>query len=508
MDQHEYEGLVRRLEAEAENKPRAFRGRILLLSGMAYVALFAALGLLAFAVWLAFDIVHGRNRIAHLVILFFLATSVVPLFYAALRMFFLRLPAPEGYEIDTASAPRLFAILENIRQRIGGPPLHRVVIDQSFNAAIAQIPRFGLFGGHRNHLILGLPYLTGSTPQEMLATVAHEYGHLAGDHGKLGAWVYRQRRTFGALQEVLLEKADRGGIHALFASAVGVFAPYFNAYTFALSRQNEYEADAIATGVAGAEANASGLIRGDLQVRWLNEDFWPKLYAQASERATPLFKPFGAMKTAFSASYEQWATGERLRKSCAVESGVSDTHPCLRDRLRAIGQAAKLPPPVTQTAAEALLGPLAQTLARDFDAAWWAEQKPRWEEHHRRSQRERARIGELSARPLESLNIMDLQELAVLHAENDTPEAAKPALEQLLKQSGGPFPKASLLYARILLHEKNPQGLAYLKEAARASASLAEDCACRGFAFLEETRGLEAAQEWWDEMVTEFAGGD
>jgi Zn-dependent protease with chaperone function len=505
MDQHEYEGLVRRLEAEAENKPQAFRGRILLLSSLAYVLLFAALGLLAFVVYAAFGLVHGKSRIGDMVVLFFLATTVLPLFYAVLRMFFLRLPPPDGHEITAADAPQLFAVLEDIRRRLSGPPLHRVVVDRSFNAAIAQIPRFGLFGGHRNHLILGLPYLTGSTPQEMLATVAHEYGHLAGDHGKLGAWVYRQRRTFGALQEVLHEKADKGGINALFAAAIGGFAPYFNAYTFALSRQNEYEADATATRLFGAEANGSGLIRGDLQGRWLHEEFWPKLYAQASERPTPLFKPYSALKTAFSASYAQWATGDKLRKSFAVDSGVADTHPCLRDRLQAMQQPAKLPPPVTQTAAEALLGPLAQKLAREFDAAWWAEQKAAWEDHHRRLQRARARIAELAAVPLESLAVTDLQELAVLRADHEAPAAAKPALEHLLRQPGGPYPKASFLYARILLHENNPQGLTHLKDAARGSASMAEECARLGFAFLEQNQGAEAAQEWWDEMVVEFA---
>ena len=46
---------------------------------------------------------------------------------------------------------------------------------------------------HRNHLLLGWPMLSALEPRRLFAVIAHEYGHLRGDHGKLSAWIYRTR---------------------------------------------------------------------------------------------------------------------------------------------------------------------------------------------------------------------------------------------------------------------------------------------------------------------------
>ena len=199
MDRDEYEGLIRQLEAEAEHSPAGFRNKVLLISSAAYIALALMLLVTLLVIYLGISTASGRGHTRQLIFTGLFALSMIPVYFVVLRMFFMRLEAPAGRELTRAEAPKLFEVLDKMRKKLKGPPIQRVVIDGEFNAAISQIPRFGLFGGHRNHLILGLPYLFGVTPKEMLATVAHEYGHLCGNHGKLGSWVYRQRRTFGAL---------------------------------------------------------------------------------------------------------------------------------------------------------------------------------------------------------------------------------------------------------------------------------------------------------------------
>ena len=62
--------------------------------------------------------------------------------------------------------------------------------------AIVQRPRFGLFGGARNHLVIGMPLMMALDRQRFLAVLAHEYGHLRGDHGRFHAWVYRARASW------------------------------------------------------------------------------------------------------------------------------------------------------------------------------------------------------------------------------------------------------------------------------------------------------------------------
>jgi Zn-dependent protease with chaperone function len=47
-------------------------------------------------------------------------------------------------------------------------------------------------------------------------------------------------------------RREKNKVNRFPAWMLDVFAPYYHAYTFVLSRQNEYDADAIARDIAGA----------------------------------------------------------------------------------------------------------------------------------------------------------------------------------------------------------------------------------------------------------------
>ncbi len=502
MDQRDYTQLVRQLEVDSTISPTAFRTKVVLISSSAYIALFGTLITLALLIYFGFSWAREHHSTQGMIRIGLFGVVMLPVFYAVLRMFFMHLTPPEGRFITRDEAPKLFGKLDKMRKKLQGPPIHRVLINGEYNAAISQLPRFGLFGGHTNYLMLGLPYLLGVTNKEMLATIAHEYGHLCGNHGKMGAWVYRQRRTFGALYDQVRNASEDNWVHGGMTRALDRFMPYFNAYTFVLSRQNEYEADQTASQLVGADINANGLVRDALLGRWIHEEFWPKLYKQADVAMRPSFMPFNAMRTAFRASYHQWATPERLSAAWMEDSGLLDTHPALRDRVEATGEPAVLPACVEITAAEALLGAsLSKRLIEEFDQDWWKNENKAWEARCKYATRSRARLQELSALPLVQVPLQDLQEFALLKSEFETPQAAKPVLEHLLKQEGGPFPKAAFIYGRILLDENNVRGLDHLETAAGRDRSLVDEAAHIGYYYLLKAQSEYAARAWWEKIM-------
>jgi len=280
----------------------------------------------------------------------------------------------------------------------------------------------------------------------MLAIIAHEYGHLSGSHGKLGGWIYRQRATFEALHVHAMERRESNMINGVLAGLLDWFAPYYNAYTFVLSRQNEYEADAMSREIAGAQASASALIRINLLSNWLHGSFWPKLYAQAEQHEAPLVMPYIAMRKLLAMSMDEWATAERLREVLKIESDVYDTHPCLSERVTALDQPATLPAFPKTCAADSLLGKLSHTLEKEFDDKWWNEEKDKWKHHHHRFTHAQARIAELEKRELAALSVSDAQELALLLVEFRSVKAAKNVLENLLAREGERYPKPVYFY--------------------------------------------------------------
>lgn len=500
MEERQYETLVWSLQSEAQDVPESFRIKVVLISLFAYLVLFGLLGVLLAGLYLMFVGAQGNGHALYTIFFVSWVLVVAPIVWLTFRMFFAPLPVPEGRELTEAEAPQLFRMISDLKSRLQAAPIHHVLITSEFNAAIAQCPRFGLFGGYRNYLVLGLPLLYALSAEEMLAVVAHEYGHLAGSHGKVGGWIYRQRSTFDVLYEHAQARRESNIVNRVLAGMLDWFAPYYNAYTFVLSRQNEYEADAMSREIAGAEASASALIRINLLSNWLHGSFWPKLYAQSALHEVPPVMPYVAMRRLLAMTADEWATKEHLNEVCKVESDVYDTHPCLSERLTAMGQPTALPSIPKACAADALFGRFAPELAREFDGKWWGEEKDKWQKHHRRYTRSKTRIAELEQKPVATLSVPEAQELALLLVEFRSISAAKYVLEDLLGRSGERYPKPVYYYGRALLAEGNASGLDYLEEAFRLSPSLGDDCAKAGYQWLHEKQNAAEAERWIDRL--------
>ena len=216
-----------------------------------------------------------------------LALLLIPFWYllkSSVQALFVRLPKPRGQEVTRAQAPALFAAIDAMRSRMKGPPVHHVLVVDEVNAAIVQRPLLGLVGWPRNYLLLGLPLLESLPPEEALAVVAHEYGHLAGSHASFGAYIYRLRNTWATIQAHA--EHLQGWLGRALLPLVRWFSPYFNAYTFVLARANEYEADAASAELVGANAAARALKRVNL-VGPRYEAFMGQTFERIREDAAP-----------------------------------------------------------------------------------------------------------------------------------------------------------------------------------------------------------------------------
>lgn len=215
---------------------------------------------------------------ASLVALVLLGSSILALWAGNLEK-------PRGLRITAEDAPLLFDALARIRQKVKGPRIHEVYLDDEFNAGISQLPRWGGLGGNVNRLIIGMPLLMAMDRQRILAVLAHEYGHLRGGHGKALAWIYRSRIGWARFNKGLERKQN------VFMKPTVWFmrwyTPRLQAMTLALARQDEYEADAIAARILGREVVASSLIEFDLKSQWMSQEYWPDHWRRALVHAQP-----------------------------------------------------------------------------------------------------------------------------------------------------------------------------------------------------------------------------
>ena len=362
MELDDFESLISRMEGLARDRPESYGRRVFWLASLGYAyLLFLILVLTALTVAAGFSV----SRIGFLGAK--LTAIVGLLWFTVARSLWVRSAPPRGVSVTRTDAPQLFRLLDALRVRLKSAAIHDVLVTPEFNAGIAQVARLGIFGWHRNYLILGLPLMKALTVEQFKSVLAHELGHLSEGHARASNWIYRLRIIWAKL-ESNFDRNPRWGssvIRAFFRW----YIPYFNALSFPFARANEYQADAAAVLVTSKQRTAQALTAVHVIGSYLQQRYWPAVLAamkQAPKTVTP-FRGFiaQAIREAPELELKAWFTA-------ALDQSTShqDTHPSLTDRLRAIGASAELSPPAPGDSADKLLGEASARVETMFDDAW------------------------------------------------------------------------------------------------------------------------------------------
>lgn len=471
MKQEDFEALVTRLEKVAVDNPTRYTLSVIGVALLGFLILGLVIGfsvlLLLLLVGMGILVVATGGKA--LILLAKLGKLLIALVLAAwvmikssFTLLFARFDPPQGRELTREEAPRLFAHLDRIRERLGGPRIHHVLLTDEMNAAIVQHPRFGLVGWEQSYLILGLPLLQTLSEDEALSVIAHEYGHLSGHHGRLGGFIYRFRSAWGNLQTLSEQWTDWGS--RLIARLFKWYAPYFNAYTFVFARQNEYVADRCSVEIAGQQTVASALVRSNVAALFRDEKFWPSITRRISEEPTPIKNRSGLWQDALASGIDQANWSQYLDVAGRRETDHLDTHPALRDRLSALGIALDTlnakPEGTVNVAANLWLGERLEAIQAELDQAWEDQVSGQWEERHAYLKTRRERLAVLDTQ--QTLTTDEQWELISLLDELEPEPELLPRIDALLSAVPDHLPA---LFRRgvLLLESGDESGMADLE---------------------------------------------
>lgn len=458
-----FEQLVREAEATIASNPRGYKLRLIMLALLGYAVLFGTvvllLGLIGGTLW-------GALASTAFLILLLKKKLIVPLLaviWVILRSLWVRVEAPTGFVAPPAEFPALHAEVEALRRQLDTPAVHEIILTDDFNAGIAQTPRLGVLGWQRNTLLIGLPLLLSLSGEQARAVLAHEFGHLSGNHSAFSAWIYRLRlswyRVMGAFDQA------QGFGTALLRRFFHWYAPYFNAYSFALARGNEYEADAISVRLTSVKAAAQALVSTHVRSDALHQHYWGPLLKRADSSPDPEQRPFtGLARFLQENPLPREEVLKRIRKAVERETDHADTHPALRDRLDAIQAPPVLPGSVERSAAELWLGPRLPEVLREFDRSWLERNREPWQQRFQYVQDARRSLTELAARPAEELGREERWNLAAWTEEFSPDEDALP-LYRAYAQHAPDDRDADFAIGRILLERNDSGGFAHLERA-------------------------------------------
>ena len=471
MDAARFSALVTSLERLGREDPEALRRRVRWLVALGYGYVFGCLLLVVGTlVALLVMVVMTRATLWAWKIIIALAALV----YVMLKALWIHVPAPEGEVLRKEDAPRFWRRVEEIRRALKAPRADVVLLTRDYNAAVTQVPRFGIFGAETTYLIVGLPLMYALEPRHLDAVLAHEFGHLSGSHPKVGLRVFHVGSTWGKLQAHLGENGNWGRF--MFNRFFRWYVPRLNAHAFALCRDDEFAADADAARVTSPRSAGQALAA--LRVRGVRYDrFWSAIRSRLEHESMPPAQSWSAIPQwiADGESLPERATwlAEELRR----ESLVEDTHPSLRARLSALKvlEAGRAPDaalltelvlPLRTTSADHYLGSLATKRLEAWEKAWLGDVTTQWAAQHEAMRAERARAEELSARESAGppLTADETWELANALLRLDGADAAMVWLERAVAANSASA-EAHFVLARELLARLDPAGVPLMHRA-------------------------------------------
>jgi Zn-dependent protease with chaperone function len=499
--EEEFISLVRKAEKEAQNRPKLYLFKLALFACFGYavilLTLTTLLGLTGGLILLAIFSTGIFLLLVKKKLIFVLGFAI----WVLIKALWVKLPAPTGYSLKRKDFPALFKELDSLSKQLDAIKVHEVILDRSYNAAVVQHPRLGVLGWNKNYLILGYQLLMGLSPEQMRAVLAHEFGHLSGNHSRFSGWIYRNRISWARVMDAFSNEHSWGG--SMMRKFFNWYSPKFDAYSFALARSNEYEADAISAQLTSANIAGQALLNAYVAAPYVEQHYWDDFFKQADHYAKPQTPPLEGLQAFLqSTSINKEDIKEHLNTALNAETHYADTHPCLSDRLKALGDTQKfqLMTSFEVSAAQAWLGNKNSDVLSDFDQKWWQETQERWESRFTYSQESLKALSEFDECIAEELSDDNLWKFAYLTQEFRSLEQAQPLLQ--IYQSRYPKNSDAAYYiARYQMGHDLEAAMLQFK-IARHDPRLIEACAHLGFNLLMSHNQEQEASQWWQECVS------
>ncbi|GLW31461.1 hypothetical protein Areg01_44010 [Actinoplanes regularis] len=255
--------LTQRQFAELKGKPLADRApsaaRIATVAVSAL--LLAAVGaLLVTGIWLlTYDFFNLVNLIGALLVV--IAVFLRPRLGRLSRL------TDQATQLDRATAPTLFTVVERVAGAVGAPMPDVILLSAERNAFTATV---GL--GRRRVICLGAPLWSVLDPQERIALLGHQFGRFVNGDIRRGLVTQAAETTLGQVSQLLRPAGSGGGsgpLLSLIAEWVVSILSRLVARVFLLlhllllwiSRRDSQRAEYLADELAARAAGSAAMIR-------------------------------------------------------------------------------------------------------------------------------------------------------------------------------------------------------------------------------------------------------
>jgi Zn-dependent protease with chaperone function len=244
-----------------------------------------------------------------------------------------------GLRKTREEAPKLYAALAEVAQRVDTDPVDEVWIAPGADFGVHQEGRgpFGVFGGRKRVLTLGLCVMHYLSVSEFKAILAHEYAHFSHADTFWNRFLFQVTLS---LRTAMREMARTGGWFTYVNPFYWFFWLYSRSYSLlssGFSRSREFLADRMACTLYGADVFARALRKVCTDGTHFELTVYENIVRLLKEK-----KAFVNMYLAFRKHRDENLTDEERRKLHKEllddKPSVFASHPTFRERMEAARQ--------------------------------------------------------------------------------------------------------------------------------------------------------------------------
>lgn len=302
-------------------------------------------------------------------------------------------PLPGGEPVALSEAPRLYGMLDEIRQELQTAPVHEVRVTGEFEVRMIRTPTNGFPFVSTNTMLIGMPVLQCFSERQLKAWVASQMGEVSIHYSHLTSWISQLREVWVQYRNYFAAEKSLGNL--LLGRFFNLYTRVFHRFTAPLMHDHQYVRDRYALRMLGDEDTAEWMIMQTIMGRFLEQDYWPSVYHIAEKAPEPTINPFRNLGLLLRRRLNENDAKRWLREAYARAGGTA-AMPTLKQRLQAIaaGETEFYGVPGI-TAADSLLEDHLHPLLERVDAAWQARERDAWLLRHQKSCSERERLDAL-----------------------------------------------------------------------------------------------------------------
>jgi Zn-dependent protease with chaperone function len=247
--------------------------------------------------------------------------------------------------------PRLYEVLREVARRVDTEPVDEVYLSPGAMLCVHQEGRgpFGIFGGRRRVLTLGVSVMHFLTVNQLKSILAHEYAHFSHKDTFYSRFIYQVSLS---IKTAMRGMARAGGWLTYINPFYWFFYLYSKAYALmaaGYSRSREFLADRMAVSLYGSDVFALALETACIDGRMFEESAHDNISELLRRK-----KVFENMYFFFCRYRDQLANSperaKRRRELMNEKESLFDSHPTFAERLAAVQSLPKAEKTDTETA--------------------------------------------------------------------------------------------------------------------------------------------------------------